>query len=184
MRCRGRTTKLSGFIAAVSGLSNNLGISITTVRRWLETLRRSYLIELIPPYSRNSGQRVIKSPKIYSVDSALAIAVARDTDPTGFHFEALVAHGLLVWRDGWPTRDLYHWRLSPGQEVDFILEEHGQLLPVEVKTGDAVGESEARHLAAFRDRYPNTPRSVLLSCDQRIRVLRPRIIACPWWAVM
>lgn len=148
------TASRTGQALNVPGLSNNPGIPITTVRRWLETLRRSYLIELIPPYSRNPGQRVIKSPKTYSVDPALAIAVARDTDPTGFHFEALVAHGLLVWRDGWPTRDLYHWRLSPGQEVDFILEEHGQLLPVEVKTGDAVGESEARHLAAFRDRYP------------------------------
>lgn len=168
----------------VSGLSNDLGIPITTVRRWLEALQRSYLIELIPPYSRNAGQRVIKSPKLYSVDPALAIAAARDTDPTGFHLETLVAHDLLVWRDGWPTRDLYHWRLSSGQEVDFILEENGQLLPVEVKAGDAVAAAEARHLTAFRDRYPNTPRGVLLSCDPRIRVLRPGIVACPWWAVL
>lgn len=80
----------------VSGLSNDLGIPVTTVRRWLEALQRSYLIELIPSYSRNAGQRVIQSPKVYSVDSALAIAAARDTDPTGFHLETLVAHDLLV----------------------------------------------------------------------------------------
>lgn len=168
----------------VSGLSNDLGIPVTTVRRWLEALQRSYLIELIPPYSRNPGQRVIKSPKLYSVDPALAIAAARETDPTGFHLETMVAHDLLVWRDGSPTRALYHWRLSSGQEVDFIVEEHGQLLPVEVKAADAVSEAEARHLAAFRDRYPNTPRGVLLSCDQRIRVVKPGIVACPWWAVL
>jgi len=178
------TAARTGQMLNVSGLSNDLGIPVTTVRRWLEALQRSYLIELIPPYSRNAGQRVIKSPKLYSVDPALAIAAARDTDPTGFHMETLVAHDLLVWRDGWPTRDLHHWRLSSGQEVDFILEEHGQLLPVEVKAGDAVGEAEARHLTAFRDRHPNTPRGALLSCDPRIRVVRPGIVACPWWAVL
>jgi predicted AAA+ superfamily ATPase len=117
----------------VSDLSRDLGTPVTTIRRWLEALQRSYLIELIPPYSRNSGQRVIKAPKLYSVDAALALAASRETTPTGFHLETLVASDLLVWRDGAPTRDLYHWRLGSGQEVDFILEENGQLLPVEVK---------------------------------------------------
>lgn len=168
----------------VSGLSKDLGVPVTTIRRWLEALQRSYLIEFIPPYSRNAGQRVIKSPKLYSVDPALAMAAARDTDPTGFHLETLVAHDLLVWRDGWPTRDLHHWRLSSGQEVDFILEENRQLLPVEVKAADAVGEAEARHLTTFRDRHADALRGVLLSCDPRIRMVKPGIVACPWWAVV
>jgi predicted AAA+ superfamily ATPase len=178
------TAARTGQTLNVAGLSNELGIPVTTVRRWVEALQRSYLIELIPPYSRNPGQRVIKSPKLYSVDPALAIAAARETDPTGFHLETMVAHDLLVWKDGAPSRDLYHWRLGSGQEVDFVLEEQGLLLPVEIKAADAVGEAEARHLTTFRDRHPNTPRGVLLSCDQRIRVLRPGIVACPWWAVV
>lgn len=168
----------------VSGLSNDLGTPITTIRRWLEALQRSYLIELIPPYSRNSGQRVIKSPKLYSVDAALALAASRETMPTGFHLETLIASDLFVWRDGSPTRDLHHWRLSSGQEVDFILEENGQLLPVEIKAGSAMGADEARHLITFRERHTNTPRAVLVSCDPQIRVIRPGILACPWWAVM
>lgn len=168
----------------VTGLSNDLGTPVTTIRRWLEALQRSYLIELIPPYSRNSGQRVIKAPKLYSVDAALALAASRETTPTGFHLETIVASDLLVWRDGSPTRDLHHWRLSSGQEVDFILEENGQLLPVEIKASNAVGADEARHLLTFRERHSNTPRAVLLSCDPQIRVIRPGILACPWWAVM
>ncbi len=56
--------------------------------------------------------------------------------PIGFHLETRVASDLLFWRDGAPTRELYHWRLGSGQEVDFILEENGQLLPVEVKAAD------------------------------------------------
>ena len=127
---------------------------------------------------------MIKAPKIYSVDAALAIAASRDTTATGFHLETAVASDLFVWRDGSPTRDLYHWRLSSGQEVDFVLEENGQLLPVEVKAAEAVGADEARHVVTFRERHPNTPRGVVLSCDPQIRVIRPGILACPWWAVM
>lgn len=168
----------------VSGLSNDLGTPVTTIRRWLQALQRSYLIELIPPYSRNSGQRVIKSPKLYSVDAALALAASRETAPTGFHLETLVAGDLLVWRDGSPTRDLHHWRLSSGQEVDFVLEENAQLLPIEVKASNGVGVDEARHLLTFRERHANTPRAVLVSCDPQIRVIRPGILACPWWAVL
>jgi predicted AAA+ superfamily ATPase len=168
----------------VSGLSNDLGTPVTTIRRWLEALQRSYLIELIPPYSRNSGQRVIKAPKLYSVDAALAIAASRDTSPTGFHLETAVASDLFNWKDGAPTRDLYHWRLSSGQEVDFILEENGHLLPVEVKAGESVGADEARHVVTFRERHANTPRGILISSDPQIRVIRPGILACPWWAVL
>lgn len=168
----------------VSDLSKDLGTPVTTIRRWLEALQRSYLIELIPPYSRNSGQRVIKAPKLYSVDAALALAASRETTPTGFHLETLVASDLLVWRDGAPTRDLYHWRLSSGQEVDFVLEENGQLLPVEVKAADTVSASEARHVITFRERHAHTPRGIVLSADPEIRVIRPGVIACPWWALL
>lgn len=91
---------------------------------------------------------------------------------------------LSVWKDRDPTRDLYHWRLSSGQEVDFILEMNGQLLPVEIKAGNAVGGRDARHIETFRERHGNTPRGVLVSCDPTIRTLKPGIVACPWWAIV
>jgi uncharacterized protein len=168
----------------VSGLSNDLGIPVNTVRRWVDALKRSYLIELVPPYSRNASQRVIKAPKMFAVDSAFAIAAARETVPTGFHLETLVATDLHVWTDDAPGRALYHWRLASGQEVDFVLEDGGRLLPIEVKAASGVGRSEARHLRTFRDRHSNAPRGLLLSCDEEIRLLAPGIVAAPWWAVI
>ena len=92
--------------------------------------------------------------------------------------------GPLVWRDGALTRDLYHWRLGSGQEVDFILEENRQLLPVEVKAADTVGANDARPVVTFRERHAQTPRGLLLSADPEIRVIRPGVIGCPWWAVL
>jgi uncharacterized protein len=167
-----------------SSISNELGISVNSVRRWLEALQRSYLIDLIPPYSRNAGTRVIKAPKVYSIDVALALAAARENAPTGFHLETLIATDLLVWRDASPSRDIHHWRLSSGQEVDFILEESGSLVPLEVKSSTGIGPSEARHIRTFRERHKGVTRGVVLSCDQDIRLLTEGVIACPWWAVL
>lgn len=167
-----------------SGIAGDLGMPVSTVRRWLLALERSYLVELIPAYSRNASQRVIRAPKLYYVDPALAMAAAHDTEPTGFHLETLVANDLLVWRDAHPARALYHWRLSSGQEVDFVLQERGEFVPVEVKAARSVGMGDARHLRTFLERHPNASRALLLSCDPEIRPLAEHIIACPWWAVL
>lgn len=168
----------------VNGMATDLGAPVATIRRWTDGLRRSYLIELVPPYSRNAGQRVIKAPKLVMVDSALALAAARETTPTGFHLETLIASDMSIWRDMAPDRGLHHWRLSGGQEVDFVLEEHGQLLPVEVKAAATIGIRDARRLRTFRTEYANAPRGILLSSDPAIRVLASGIITAPWWAVV
>lgn len=174
----------TGQVLNVNGFATDLGIPVTTIRRWLGALERSFLVELVPAYSRNAGHRVTKSPKLFLTDAALALAAAREPEPTGFHLENLVASDLGVWKDGGPGRMVYHWRLQAGQEVDFMLEFKRRLLPVEVKTSAGVGASDARHLVTFLERYPVAARGLLLSADPHIRLVRPRIIAAPWWAVL
>ncbi|MGQ0814371.1 MAG: ATP-binding protein [Gemmatimonadota bacterium] len=167
-----------------AAISRDLGIPVNTVRRWIDALERSFLIELIQPYSRNASQRVINAPKIFVVDPALALAGARETEPTGFHLETLACIDLLTWRDESPSRALYHWRLAGGQEVDFILQENQQLLPVEIKATSDSRSRNAKHLRTFRERHSNTPRGLLLTCDPQITQLDGGIIAAPWWAVI
>jgi hypothetical protein len=165
-------------------MSSELGVPVTTIRRWLEALQRSYLVELLQAYSRNAGARVIKAPKVYIVDAALSLAGARETEPTGFQLETLIASDILVWRDGAPTRDLFHWRSASGPEVDFVLEEQGRLLPVEIKASASVNRDDGRHIRTFRAQYGRSPRGVVVSCDPVIRMLDTDIIACPWWAIV
>lgn len=168
----------------VNGLSTDLGIPVSTVRRWLGALERSFIVELIPAYSRNAGHRVIKAPKLFMADSALAIAAAQEPKPTGFHLENLIASDLMVWRDAAPGRMVHHWRTQSGQEVDFVVEQGRRLLPVELKTASTVGDSDARHLRAFLQYHAAGIRGILLSADSEIRELRGGVIAAPWWAVL
>ena len=167
-----------------SAISRDLGTPAKTISRWIDALERSYLVELIQAYSRNASQRVIRAPKIFVVDPALALAGAREKDPSGFHLETLICIDMLSWRDGRPGRAVYHWRLAGGQEVDFIMQEDQNLLPVEIKATTDVRARDVKHLRTFRESHPNTPRGLLITCDREVRVLNGGIIAAPWWAVI
>jgi predicted AAA+ superfamily ATPase len=174
----------TGYVLNVNGLSGELGIPVSTVRRWLDALKRSFLIELVPAFSRNAGHRVTKAPKLFMADVALALAAAREPGPTGFHLETLVASDLAVWSEGSPKRAVHHWRTQSGQEVDFIAERSLGLLPIEVKASASVGLADARHLKVFAGGYNGVVRGILLSADPAIRQLAPGILAAPWWAVL
>lgn len=178
--CAARTGQELNF----SGMSNDLGVSVSTLRRWLDGVARSYLVERIPAWSRNAGERVIKSPKLYFVDAALAMAASRETEPTGFHLETLVAADMCAWRDQAPDRQLYHWRLGTGQEVDFVLQMAGRLVPVEIKAATRVDRSDARHLRKFLAMHDIAVGGLLLSNDPEVRDLGDNVVAGPWWAVL
>ncbi len=166
-----------------SAISRDLSVPVNTVRRWIDALERSYLVELIPAFSRNASQRVIRAPKLFVVDPALALAASRESEPTGFHLETLICTDLAVWRDAEPGRALYHWRLTSGQEVDFVLQEGARVLPVEVKATSEIRAAHVRHLRRFSELH-GTARGLILSSDPEIREVAPGIVSAPWWAVV
>jgi predicted AAA+ superfamily ATPase len=174
----------TGQVLNVNGLAMDLGIPVSTARRWLDALTRSFLVDTIPAYSRNAGHRVTKAPKLFVTDAALALAAAREPAPNGFHLETLVAGDLVVWRDAAPGREVHHWRTQSQQEVDFVVEQDRRVVPVELKTAATVSDREARHLRTFLAAHPEGVRGLLLSADPEIRVLRDRVVAAPWWAVV
>jgi len=169
---------------SASSLGRDLGLSVTTVRRWLEALERSYLVHRVPAWSRNAAQRVIHAPKLFFVDAALALAAVGDPEPTGLHFETLVANELLVWRDQAPGRSVSHWRIASGAEVDFVLRDGTRAVAIELKGARRVGRADARHLTAFLDRHAEAMLGVLLSADPEVRVMGDRVLAAPWWALV
>jgi predicted AAA+ superfamily ATPase len=168
----------------LNGMAGELGLKVPTLRRWFGAMEDAFLVERIPPWSGNLGNRLIKSPKAFMVDSALALAAARSDEPTGFHLENLLATDMRVWQELASHRAVHHWRIANGPEVDFVLEERAKLVAVEVKAAGEVGKREAKHLKRFRSDYSVTTRLLLVSSDPRIRVLEPGLIAAPWWAVV
>ena len=147
--CAGRT----GQLLNLSALAGEAGISHTTARSWISVLESSDIVHLLPPYHRNFGKRLVKSPKLYFVDVGLACWLlgirseeVLETHPArGALFETLVIGEFLKARlnRGLPP-DLYFWRDNNGLEADLLFESMGRLQMVEIKSGSTVTQDYVR----------------------------------------
>ncbi len=175
-----------GRLVNQSRLGRDIGLKQPTVHRYLNLLETSYLLVRVPAYSVNRTKRLVKSPKLYWGDTGLAMHLAQEEDPRGAHLENLVLHDLLTWRDSRPVRaELLHWRATTGEEVDFVIEAGGELLPIEVKATKRPRLADAAHLRTFRAEYGRAARSgLLLHGGKSLAWLTPEVLAAPWWMVI
>jgi uncharacterized protein len=167
-------------------LGRDVALPQPTVHRWLNLLETSYLLVRLPGYAVNRTKRLIKAPKIYWGDTGLALHLAEAEEPGGAHLENLVLHDLLAWRDARVERaELGYWRTSIGEEVDFVIETGGKLLPIEVKSTTRPRLADATHLRTFRTEYGKKARAgLLLHTGNTLEWLAPDVLAAPWWTVL
>ncbi|MGQ0711139.1 MAG: ATP-binding protein [Rhodoferax sp.] len=141
--CAGRT----GQLLNLSSLAMDAGIAQGTAKAWLSVLEASYVVFLLQPHHRNLGKRLVKTPKLYFVDTALAAALMgiqsleqmRIHPLRGALFETLIVGEFLKARynQGFAS-NLYFWRDNVGLEVDLLLDEAQGLRPVEIKSSATV----------------------------------------------
>jgi uncharacterized protein len=167
-------------------LGRDVALPQPTVHRYLNLLETSYLLVRLPAYAVNRTKRLIKSPKVYWGDTGLALHLAGDERPGGSHLENLVLVDLLAWRDARLDRaEITYWRTAVGEEVDFVIETGGRLLPIEVKASARPRLADAAHLRAFRAEYGRRARAgLLLHTGHTVEWLAPDVLAAPWWRVV
>jgi predicted AAA+ superfamily ATPase len=167
-------------------LGRDVALPQPTVHRWLNLLETSYLLVRLPAYAVNRTKRLIKAPKIYWGDTGVALHLAESEEPSGAHLENLVLHDLLAWRDARIERaELGYWRTSIGEEVDFVIEAGGRLLPIELKSTARPRLGDATHLRTFRAEYGKKARAgLLLHTGSTLEWLAPDVLAAPWWMVL
>lgn len=167
-------------------LGRDAALPQPTVHRYLNLLETSYLLVRLPAYAVNRTKRLIKSPKLYWGDTGVAIHLAGGGEPNGPHLENLVLHDLLAWRDARLDRtEIYYWRTAIGEEVDFVIETGGQLLPIEVKATSRPRLADTTHLRTFRAEYGKKARAgLLLHTGTKLEWLAADVLAAPWWRVL
>jgi uncharacterized protein len=172
-----------------SELGRDIKLPAMTVHRYLNLLETSYQIIRLEPYAVNRTKRLIKTPKLYWNDSALALHLAHggtDNSPGGAHFENLILCDLLAWRDTQaPRSTITYWRTSSGHEVDFILEQNRYLVGVEVKAGSHPTLKDVRGMQEFLNDYRSVARGgLVVHGGNESYWLTENILAAPWWSVL
>jgi len=174
-----------GGILNQTELGRDTGLPQPTVHRWLNLLETSYQLIRLPAYAVNRTKRLIKSPRLFWSDTGLALHLG-GTGPTGAHLENLVMHDLIAWRDARIDRvELAYWRTTVGEEVDFVIEAGGRLLPIELKSTARPRLTDCAHLRTFRQEYGRKARAgLLLHAGPATEWLAPDVLAVPWWRVL
>lgn len=167
-------------------LGRDVALPQPTVHRWLNLLETSYLLVRLPAYAVNRTKRLIKAPKIYWGDIGVALHLSELDEPGGAHLENLVLQDLLAWRDARLDRaELGYWRTAIGEEVDFVIEAGGKLLPIEIKATARPRLADIRHLRTFRAEYGKKAHAgLLLHTGSTLEWLAPDVLAAPWWRVL
>lgn len=138
--CAGRC----GQLLNLNALAGEAGITHTTARAWLSVLESSDVAYLLAPYHRNFGKRLVKTPKLYFVDTGLAswLLGIRAADMLALHpmrgalFENWVVTEHLKARcNAGESADLYFWRDNNGVEADLLYEVQAKLQTIEIKSG-------------------------------------------------
>jgi predicted AAA+ superfamily ATPase len=139
--CAGRV----GQIFNASKLANETGVSVPTIKSWISILEASYVIYLLPPWYDNISKRLIKSPKLYFYDVGLAsyLLGVRNKRHLIAHplrgnlFENMIVSELLKTNfNRGADIDLYYFRDSNGNEIDLLIPDGQDLIPIEIKSSE------------------------------------------------
>lgn len=177
----------AGSLLSYSSLSRDVGLPVTTLKRYLELLQHVYLIKMVQPWFRNISKRLVKSPKIYFTDTALLLStLGRNLDDDyilkGAMLENFVATELMkhinCLGDGY---QLFYFRTSDDKEVDFIIEKpNGSIIGIEVKYSAAVTDSDFNGLKILQNSIGNDfVRGIVLYQGKEILPYGKNLFAMP-----
>jgi predicted AAA+ superfamily ATPase len=139
-------TLLAGRIGQVinyTSLSNDVGVSATTIKNWIRVLKASFVVFELSPFFENIRKRVVKSPKIYFSDVGLAAyllgietsdQVSRDPLRGGLYENLLILEILKSRLNYGKRTELFFYRDTHCNEVDLIIRATRNLIPFEIKS--------------------------------------------------
>ena len=144
----------------LSSLAEPFQLTRPTIGDYVSLLERVYLLERVPPWFRNWGKRMVKTPKLHIGDTGLVCALMGVTAPALVADRALLGQLLETFvyqelrRQGtWHTSpvEFFHYRDKDQYEVDVVMESGGLVAGVEVKAGATVTRSDFRGLGRLKN---------------------------------
>jgi predicted AAA+ superfamily ATPase len=147
----------TGQLLNYSNMANEVDIDLKTAKAWLSVLEASGLVYLLQPYHRNLTKRMIKSPKLYFLDTGLAAYLTKWNSPealeagsmSGAILETWAVSEILksYWHNG-KEAPLYFYRDTEQKEIDLLIEADNIIYPVEIKKTAAPSTQASKAFAA------------------------------------
>lgn len=179
----------TGQLMNYNSISNDIGVSQPTIRKWISLLKASYIIFLLPPFFRNIGKRLIKTPKVYFYDVGLAsyLLGIENSKQIEHHplrgnlFENFIVMELLKERYNQAMgSNLFFFRDRTGNEVDIVLQGANSLTPVEIKVAETFNTSLTRNIALFQKLFSTETKNPTIIYNGAEKHSYKNISVTPW----
>ena len=178
-----------GRLINYSELSSTLGIALQTIKKYLWYAEKTFIMQRISPFFRNTRKEITKSPVAYFYDVglrnyALGLYGSLIQSPeTGFVFQNFIFN-LLKEKFLFSPAEIHFWRTKDKAEVDFVINLGQQALPVEVKFKELKKPEIGRSLRSFIARYqPEVAWVINLELKEKINLDKTEIHFLPFWDV-
>lgn len=165
MRFMAAVAARSGELLNYSSVAQDVGVSVDTVKRWLDVLRTSNIVYLVQPYSNNHLKRAIKTPKLYFLDTGLMAYLTKWLTPetiqagakSGQFFETFVVSEIVksFYNQG-VEPPLYYYRDTNQKEIDLLVEHDRKLYPIEIKATASPNKQMAKNFDVLRNSLPTS----------------------------
>ena len=164
--------------------------SVPTAKSWLSILQASYLVHLLQPFHSNITKRLVKTPKLYFLDTGLCAYLTDWTTPEALAAGAMSGAILETWVVGeilkswWFHMDspaLYFYRDKDKKEIDLLLVCDQRLHPVEVKRAASVRKVWARHFPLLERFLSGRGAGVVVCLTDMVVPIDDKTTAIPIW---
>ncbi|WP_432353277.1 ATP-binding protein [Anaerotruncus rubiinfantis] len=172
------------FMAARTGqelkydeIASAIGVSAPTAKSWVGILERSGVIFILRPYYSNITKRLVKTPKVYFMDTGLAAYLCRwpsaetleNGAMDGAFFETYVVTEIVksYFNAGKPV-DLLYYRDIDKREIDLLIVEGDKMYPIEIKKGKEPSKPDKNFGALQQFKMKVEPGIILCMSDELI----------------
>jgi len=183
--CAGR----NGQLLNLSSLANDCGVTHTTSKRWISILESSFIVFLLRPHFKNFNKRLIKSPKLYFLDTGLLSYLLRIRSENDLRYHALfgsifesyvICELLKNYMNRGEEHAIYFWRDSTGNEVDVLIDEGDTLTPIEIKAGQTVSADFFKGIRFWKKLSSGTEQQAALVYGGERTFIRSDTYVYPW----
>lgn len=168
----------TGQLLNLTDLSRDVHIAVNTAKTWLSILQASGVAYLLEPYHTNLTSRLVKTPKLYFLDTGLCAYLTEWSSPETLEAGAMSGAILETWilaellkgylHNG-RRAPFYYYRDKDRKEIDLLIVEDGTIYPLEFKKTASPNKDDVRHFQTLKKLgMPIGPGGVICLAEQSL----------------
>jgi predicted AAA+ superfamily ATPase len=182
----------TGNLINFADLARDADIDVRTAKLWLSMLERSGVIKILEPYSANITKRIVKTPKLYFLDTGLCAYLTKWDSPESLEAGAMSGNILETyilgeilksyWHNG-KEENIYFYRDSNQKEIDFVIEKNMTLYPIEVKKTGSPSKTDISAFESLKQTKKQIGAGAIICFYPNFMPINKEVISIPVWAI-